>query len=79
MTTTRDPWPPNGKEPTISAMNTAKKIYESDEQGIVHVDVPVGRSRRRVEVLLVREEVTDDGEGACAMGTAKVHGGPRST
>lgn len=40
-------------------MNTAKKIYESDEQGVVHVDVPVGRSRRRVEVLVVWEEVAE--------------------
>lgn len=40
-------------------MNTAKKIYESDEQGVVHVDVPVGRSRQRVEVLVVWEEVAD--------------------
>jgi hypothetical protein len=34
-------------------VKTAKKIYESDEQGVVHVDVPVGRSGQRVEVLVV--------------------------
>lgn len=37
-------------------MHTAKKIYESDAQGVVHVEVPVGRSRRRVEVLVVWED-----------------------
>lgn len=37
-------------------MHTAKKIYESDAQGVVHVDVPIGRSRRRVEVLVVWED-----------------------
>lgn len=40
-------------------MNTAKRIYESDDQGIVHVDVPVGRSRKRVEVLVVWEDVAE--------------------
>ena len=40
-------------------MKTAKKIYESDDQGVVHVDVPVGRSGQRVEVLIVW---TDAGE-----------------
>jgi hypothetical protein len=40
-------------------MKTAKKIYESDDQGVVHVDVPVGRSGQRVEVLVVW---TDAGE-----------------
>ena len=48
-------------------MNTAKKIYESDDQGVVHVDVPIGRSRQRVEVLVVWEEVGElkdvDGDG----------------
>lgn len=38
-------------------MNTAKKVYESDDQGVVHVDVPIGRSRQRVEVLVVWEDV----------------------
>jgi len=32
-------------------MKTAKKIYESDDRGVVYVDVPVGRSAQRVEVL----------------------------
>lgn len=40
-------------------MNTAKKIYESDDQGVVHVDVPIGRSRQRVEVLVVWEDVAE--------------------
>ncbi len=38
-------------------MNTAKKIYESDDQGIVHVDVHVDRPGQRVEVLVVWEDV----------------------
>jgi hypothetical protein len=38
-------------------MNTAKRIYESDEAGVVHVDVPVGGSRRRVEVVVVWQDV----------------------
>ncbi len=38
-------------------MRTAKKIYESDDQGVVHVDVPVGRSGQRVEVLVVWDDV----------------------
>lgn len=44
---------------TLLVMKTAKKIYESDDQGVVHVDVPVGRSGQRVEVLVVW---TDAGE-----------------
>jgi hypothetical protein len=44
---------------TLLIIKTAKKNYESDDQGVVHVDVPVGRSGRRVEVLVVR---TDAGE-----------------
>lgn len=48
-----------GKRPggTLIIMKTAKKIYESDDQGVVHVDVPVGRSGQRVEVLVVWDEV----------------------
>ena len=38
-------------------MNTAKKIYESDEHGVVHVDVTVGRPGQRVEVLVVWNDV----------------------
>lgn len=38
-------------------MNTAKKIYESDADGIVHVDVPVNRPGQRVEVTVVWAEV----------------------
>lgn len=40
----------------MRAMNTAKKIYVSDAEGVVHVDVPVGRSRQRVEVLVVWQD-----------------------
>lgn len=40
-------------------MNTAKKIYESDDHGVVHLDVPIGRSRQRVEVLVVWEDVAE--------------------
>ena len=43
-------------------MNTAKKIYESDEQGVVHVDVPIGRPGHRVEVLVVWNEVAPDND-----------------
>lgn len=40
-------------------MNTAKKVYESDDQGVVHVDVPIGRPGQRVEVLVVWEAVAE--------------------
>lgn len=40
-------------------MNTAKKVYESDADGLIHVDVPVGGPGRRVEVLVVWEDVAD--------------------
>ena len=45
-------------------MNTAKKIYESDEQGVVHVDVPVGRPGQRVEVLVVWNDVEEPSDAA---------------
>jgi hypothetical protein len=38
-------------------MNTAKKTYQSDEQGVVHVDVPIGRPGHHVEVLVVWADV----------------------
>jgi hypothetical protein len=38
-------------------MNTVRKLYESDEQGTVHVDLPIGAPHRRVEVVLVWQEV----------------------
>lgn len=38
-------------------MKTAKKICQSDEQGVVHVDVPIGRPGQRVEVLVVWGDV----------------------
>ena len=48
-------------------MNTAKKIYQSDEQGVVHLDLPVGGPGRRVEVLVVwtdaDERTATEGEG----------------
>ncbi len=40
-------------------MNTAQKVYESDALGVVHVEVPIGRSRGRVEVLVVWEDAPD--------------------
>jgi hypothetical protein len=46
-------------------MKTARKIYQSDDQGVVHVDVPVGRLGHRVEVLVVW---TDAGEPGAADG-----------
>ncbi len=45
-------------------MNSAKKIYESDEQGVVHVDVSVGRPGQRVEVLVVWNDVGDPTDAA---------------
>ncbi len=48
-----------GNKPRMWVMNTAKKVYESDAQGVVHVEVPVGRSRQRVEVLVVWEDAPD--------------------
>jgi hypothetical protein len=48
---------PRRNEVYNRAMNTAKKIYESDDQGVVHIDLPVGRSGQRVEVLVVWEDV----------------------
>lgn len=55
-------------------MNTAKKVYESDHAGVVHVDVSVGAPGRRVEVVVVWHDVEapsgattassdEDGEG----------------
>jgi hypothetical protein len=38
-------------------MNTVHKLYESDETGTVHVDLPIGAARRRVEVVVVWQEV----------------------
>jgi hypothetical protein len=43
-------------------MNTARKICESDAEGIVHVDVPVGRPGQRVEVLVVWSDATEPRE-----------------
>jgi hypothetical protein len=40
-------------------MNTVRKLYESDEEGTVHVDLPVGGPHRRVEVVLVWQEVSE--------------------
>lgn len=40
-------------------MNTVRKICESDDLGRVHVDVPVGGARRRVEVVVVWQEVAE--------------------
>lgn len=38
-------------------MNTAKKIYPADEDGVIHVDLPVGHPGREVELLLVWDEL----------------------
>jgi hypothetical protein len=43
-------------------VNTAQEIYESDDEGVVHVDVPVGRPGRRVEVLVVWSAVDESGD-----------------
>lgn len=40
-------------------MNTVRKLYESDQKGTVHVELPVGSPNRRVEVVLVWQEVSD--------------------
>jgi hypothetical protein len=42
-------------------MNTVRKLYESDDQGTVHVDVPIGAPHRRVEVVVVWQEVEEAG------------------
>jgi hypothetical protein len=49
----------------LSFMKMAKDIYESDDQGVVHIDVPVGRPGQRVEVLVVW---TDAAESSSADG-----------
>jgi hypothetical protein len=41
-------------------MNTARKIYESDEAGVVHVRLPVTGPHRKVEVVVVWTEVAED-------------------
>ena len=38
-------------------MHTVRELYESDDQGTVHVDVPIGAPHRRVEVVVVWQEV----------------------
>ncbi|WP_437803264.1 hypothetical protein [Sorangium sp. So ce693] len=38
-------------------MHTVRKLYESDEQGTVHVDLDVGAPHRRVEVVLVGQKI----------------------
>lgn len=51
-----------GVEPPLTAgylydvMNTARKIYEADDEGVVHVQLPTGKPGRRVEVLVVWED-----------------------
>lgn len=59
----------------LGAMHTATKVYESDEQGIVHVDVPVGRPGQRVEVLVVWNDLVDSSDaGAEQAGMADLVG-----
>ena len=38
-------------------MNTVRKLYESDDHGTIHVDVPIGAPHRRVEVVVVWQDV----------------------
>ncbi|WP_437338948.1 hypothetical protein [Sorangium sp. So ce394] len=40
-------------------MNTVRKLYESDEQGTVHVELPIGAPHRRVEIVLVWQEIDE--------------------
>lgn len=41
-------------------MNTVRKLYESDATGTVRLDLPVGAPHRRVEVVVVWQEVDED-------------------
>jgi hypothetical protein len=38
-------------------MNTVRMLSQSDDTGTVHVDVPIGAPHRRVEVVVVWQEV----------------------
>ena len=40
-------------------MNTVRNVYESDETGTIHVDVPVGAPGRRVEVVVSWEDAAE--------------------
>ena len=56
-------------------MNTAKKVYESDEQGVVRVDVAVGRPGQRVEVLVVWNDIGEPSDrGVEEVGMAELVG-----
>jgi hypothetical protein len=48
-------------------VNTVRKLCESDETGTVRLDLHIGSPRRRVEVVIVWQEV----EGARAPREAK--------
>lgn len=52
-------------------MNTAKKVYESDEQGVVHVDVPVGRPGQRVEVVVVWSDAAEPNDANVEQGARR--------
>jgi len=39
-------------------MNTLRKVCESDENGTLHVDVPVGAPHKKVEVVVSWEDST---------------------
>ncbi|AUX27533.1 uncharacterized protein SOCEGT47_081270 [Sorangium cellulosum] len=41
-------------------MNTVRTVCESDERGTAHVAVPIGLPRRRVEIVIVWQEVDGD-------------------
>jgi hypothetical protein len=43
-------------------MNTVRKLYESDETGTLHLDLRIGAPRRRVEVVVVWQEVDEPRE-----------------
>lgn len=52
----------------VRAMNTAIKVYESDAEGVVHVNVAVGRPGLRVEVLVVWTDVGESSDDAVEQG-----------
>ena len=38
-------------------MNTSRQIYESDDEGRIHVDLAVGEPHRKIEVVVVWSDV----------------------
>ena len=41
-------------------MNTAKKIYQSDAQGMIHFDLPIGKPDVAIEVIVVWQEMPSE-------------------